>query len=120
MSAKVSSTLSFDVPGDGETPGPSLPLTNGRQSSEDRRNLPVPGIEGQGFGDEGPSFYRIIPGFMYKGSDVPHYNATGRTSVYREKFENKNRDLLSQNLAHGKCHTKHKWLWVMGWEVGGL
>lgn len=84
MLAKVSSTLSFDVTVDGKTLGQVSLLTVGQVPRTEEIFL-FSALE-----DEGPSFYRIIPGFTYKSRDVPHLDATGRKAVCVEKFENRN------------------------------
>ncbi|KAM7074228.1 peptidyl-prolyl cis-trans isomerase A-like [Molossus nigricans] len=69
-------------------------------------NFPVLSTGEKGFGDEGPSSHRIIPGFMCQGGDFTRHNGPGGKSICGEKCDDEN--FILKRTGPGRCWTQHK------------
>ena len=99
-SADVTETVYFDVTVDDQPLGRiEMGLFGGvvPKTVENFKQLCL-NPKGDGFKESG--FHRIIPGFMCQGGDFTNGNGTGGKSIYGNKFEDENFDLI-----HGGAGT---------------
>ena len=100
-SADVTETVYFDVTVDDQPLGRiEMGLFGGvvPKTVENFKQLCLNPTKGDGFTKS--SFHRIIPGFMCQGGDFTVGNGTGGRSIYGNKFEDENFDLI-----HGGAGT---------------
>jgi cyclophilin family peptidyl-prolyl cis-trans isomerase len=100
-SAEVTETVYFDVTIDEQSIGRIEMGLFGNvvpKTVENFKQLCLNPKVGDGFKESG--FHRIIPGFMCQGGDYTLGNGTGGKSIYGNKFDDENFDLI-----HGGAGT---------------
>jgi cyclophilin family peptidyl-prolyl cis-trans isomerase len=99
-SAEVTETVYFDVTIDEQDAGRIEMGLFGNVVPKTVENFKQLCLNPKGDGFKLSSFHRIIPGFMCQGGDFTVGNGTGGKSIYGNKFEDENFDLI-----HGGAGT---------------
>ncbi|KAL6077225.1 hypothetical protein STEG23_037680 [Scotinomys teguina] len=83
-------TVFFNIKADGKPLGCTSLELFADKVPKTAENLCTLSTGEKGFGYNGSSLHRIIPGFMFQGGDFTSHNGTGSRSINGEKFENEN------------------------------